>query len=128
MPRKIEDVLKEKKISEIVNPVLIQSHPDLKIREAVELMQKEKCGEDVETKMIVNKYKGTEYVKGLNELMDISIHKLRNSLAAISLAAEILRKRVEKKESNDKYFEMIFKEIDSLECTAKNLFKTVSDK
>ena len=95
-------------------------------------VQEEKSGkdlsEDVETKMIVSKYKRTEYAKNLNERMDISIHKLRNSLAAISLAAEILRKRVEKNESNDNYFEMIFKGIGSLECTAKNLFKTVSDK
>ena len=95
-------------------------------------VQEEKSGkdlsEDVETKIIVSEYKGREYVKELNELMDISIHKLRNSLAAISLAAEILRKRVEKNESNEKYFEMIFMEIDSLVYTAKNLFKTVSNK
>ena len=45
MPEKpIEQVLKEKKISEIVNPKLVQASPDLPISAAVEKMRENKSG------------------------------------------------------------------------------------
>ncbi len=84
--------------------------------------------DDAEIKIIVNRYKETEYFKDLNELMGIVIHKIRNPLAGISAAAEILKIKAEKNEANDKFFMMIFKEIDRLESTAKDLFITFSNK
>ena len=92
----------------------------------------EKSGVDVSDdegiKMIVDKYKETEYFNDLNELMGIVTHKVRNPLAGISAAVEVLRERVGKDDSNERFFEMIFKEIDRLENIVKNLFKTFSDK
>ncbi len=58
--------------------------------------------------------------------MNFVVNKIRNPLAGISAAAEILRIQVEENEANDKFFEMIFREIDSLEGTAKDLFKAFS--
>jgi len=84
--------------------------------------------DDEGIKMIVNKYKDTEYFNDLNELMGIVTHKVRNPLAGISAAVEVLRERVGKDDSNERFFEMIFKEIDRLENIVKELFKTFSNK
>ena len=78
--------------------------------------------------MIVNKYRETEYFNDLNELMGIVTHKVRNPLAGISAAVEVLRDRAGKDGSNERFFRMIFKEIDRLECIVKDLFKTFSNK
>ena len=78
--------------------------------------------------MIVDKYKETEYFNDLNELMGIVTHKVRNPLAGISAAVEVLRERVGKDDSNERFFEMIIKEIDRLENIVKELFKTFSNK
>jgi signal transduction histidine kinase len=92
----------------------------------------EKSGDDVSDdegiKMIVNKYKETEYFNDLHELMGIVTHKVRNPLAGISAAVEVLRERVGKDDSNERFFEMIFKEVDRLENIVKDLFKTFSNK
>ncbi|MFQ5685520.1 MAG: histidine kinase dimerization/phospho-acceptor domain-containing protein [Candidatus Scalindua sp.] len=84
--------------------------------------------DDEGIKMIVNKYKETEYFDDLNELMGIVTHKVRNPLAGISAAVEVLRERVGKDDSNERFFKMIFKEVDRLECIVKDLFKTFSNK
>ncbi len=78
-------------------------------------------GDDAKIKMIANKYKETEYFEDLSELMGIVIHKVRYPLASISASAEILRERVEKNDVNEKFFNMIIKEIDCLKSTAKTL-------
>lgn len=92
----------------------------------------EKSGVDLSDdegiKMIVNKYRETEYFNDLNELMGIVTHKVRNPLAGISAAVEVLRDRAGKDGSNERFFRMIFKEIDRLECIVKDLFKTFSNK
>ncbi len=92
----------------------------------------EKSGVDVSDdegiKMTVDKYKETEYFNDLNELMGIVTHKVRNPLAGISAAVEVLRERVGKDDSNERFFEMIFKEIDRLESIVKDLYKTFSNK
>ncbi len=92
----------------------------------------EKSGVDVSDdegiKMIVDKYKETEYFNDLHELMGIVTHKVRNPLAGISAAVEVLRERVGKDDSNERFFEMIFKEVDRLENIVKDLFKTFSNK
>jgi len=84
--------------------------------------------DDEGIKMIVNRYKDTEYFNDLHELMGIVTHKVRNPLAGISAAVEVLRERVGKDDSNERFFEMIFKEIDRLENIVKELFKTFSNK
>ncbi len=92
----------------------------------------EKSGVDVSDdegiKMIVDKYKETEYFNDLHELMGIVTHKVRNPLAGISAAVEVLRERMGKDDSNERFFEMIFKEVDRLENIVKDLFKTFSNK
>ncbi len=92
----------------------------------------EKSGVDVSDdegiKIIVDKYKETEYFNDLHELMGIVTHKVRNPLAGISAAVEVLRERIGKDDSNEKFFEMIFKEVDRLEDIVKDLFKTFSKK
>jgi nitrogen-specific signal transduction histidine kinase len=60
--------------------------------------------------------------------MGIVTHKVRNPLAGISAAVEVLRERVGKDDSNERFFEMIIKEIDRLENIVKELFKTFSNK
>ncbi len=85
-------------------------------------------GDDEGIKMIVDKYKETEYFDDLNELMGIVTHKVRNPLAGISAAVEVLMERVGKDDSNERIFKMIFKEVDRLECIVKDLFKTFSSK
>ena len=65
--------------------------------------------DDEGIKMIVNKYRETEYFDDLNELMGIVTHKVRNPLAGISAAVEVLRERVGKDDSNERIFRMIFK-------------------
>ncbi len=92
----------------------------------------EKSGVDVSDdegiRMIVDKYKETEYFDDLHELMGIVTHKVRNPLAGISAAVEVLRDRAGKDDSNEKFFEMIFKEVDRLESIVKDLFKAFSNK
>ncbi len=92
----------------------------------------EKSGVDVSDdegiRVIVDKYKETEYFDDLHELMGIVTHKVRNPLAGISAAVEVLRDRAGKDDSNEKFFEMIFKEVDRLESIVKDLFKTFSKK
>ena len=92
----------------------------------------EKSGVDISDdegiRTIVDKYKETEYFDDLHELMGIVTHKVRNPLAGISAAVEVLRDRVGKDDSNEKFFEMIFKEVDRLENIVKDLFKTFSNK
>ncbi len=94
--------------------------------------REEKSGVDVSDdegiRMIVDKYKETEYFDDLHELMGIVTHKVRNPLAGISAAVEVLRDRVGKDDSSEKFFEMIFKEVDRLESIVKDLFKTFSKK
>ncbi|MGR3292824.1 MAG: histidine kinase dimerization/phospho-acceptor domain-containing protein [Candidatus Scalindua sp.] len=92
----------------------------------------EKSGIDISDdegiKMIADKYRETEYFNDLHELMGIVTHKVRNPLAGISAAVEVLRDRVGKDDSNEKFFVMIFKEVDRLENIVKDLFKTFSNK
>lgn len=94
--------------------------------------KEEKSGVDISDdegiKMIVDKYKDTEYFNDLHELMGIVTHKVRNPLAGISAAVEVLRDRVGEDDLNEKFFEMIFKEVDRLEHIVKDLFKTFSNK
>ncbi len=84
--------------------------------------------DDAKIKMIVNKYKEAGYLEELSELMGIVIHKARSPLARISAAVEILRERVEKSDVNEKFFEMIIREIDCLKSTSKNLVKAFPNK
>ncbi|MCA9395751.1 MAG: CBS domain-containing protein, partial [Candidatus Omnitrophica bacterium] len=42
--KKIEDLLKEKKIFEIVNPRLVECAPEISIREVIGLMQRRRSG------------------------------------------------------------------------------------
>lgn len=92
----------------------------------------EKSGVDISDdegiRMIVDKYKETEYFDDLHELMGIVTHKVRNPLAGISAAVEVLRDRAGNDDSSKKFFEMIFKEVDRLESIVKDLFKTFSNK
>ncbi len=94
--------------------------------------REEKSGVEVSDdegiRMIVDKYKETEYFDDLHELMGIVTHKVRNPLAGISAAVEVLRDRTGKDDSSEKFFEMIFKEVDRLESIMKDLFKTFSNK
>jgi len=85
-------------------------------------------GDDEGISMIVAKYNETAYFNDLHDLMGIVTHKVRNPLAGISAAVEVLRERVGKDGTNDKFFEMILKEIDRLENIVKDLFKTFSQK
>ncbi len=85
-------------------------------------------GDDEGIRMIVDKYSETEYFNDLHELMGIVTHKVRNPLAGISAAVEVLKERVGKDGTNDRFFEMILKEIDRLESIVKDLFKTFSKK
>ena len=48
---------------------------------------------------------------------------MRNPLAGISAAVEVLKERVGKDDSNEVFFEMISKEIDRLGSMVKDLFK-----
>ena len=79
-------------------------------------------------KKIADKYKESEYFDDLYELISVITHKIRNPLAGISAAAEVLRGKVGTNDSNEKYFDMIFKEIDRMEKVVKNLYKTFSNK
>lgn len=87
-------------------------------------------GDDEGIRMIVNKYNETEYFNDLHDLMGIVTHKVRNPLAGISAAVEVLREKVGKdgEGENERFFGMIFKEIDRLENIVKDLFKTFSKK
>lgn len=84
--------------------------------------------DDEGIKMIADKYRETEYFNDLNELMGIVTHKVRNPLAGISAAVEVLKERVEKDDSNERIFGMIFKEIDRLNNIVKEFYETFSSK
>ena len=43
-PKSVEQVLKAKRIEEIVTPKLVQASPDISVRDAIELMQNNKAG------------------------------------------------------------------------------------
>ncbi len=92
----------------------------------------DKTGLDIDDdegiRKIVDKYNETEYFNDLHELMGIVTHKVRNPLAGISAGVEVLRERVGQDKTNDRFFEMILKEIDRLENIVKDLFKTFSKK
>ena len=60
--------------------------------------------------------------------MGIVTHKVRNPLAGISAAVEVLKERVEKDDSNERIFGMIFKEIDRLNNIVKEFYETFSSK
>lgn len=83
---------------------------------------------DEEIIKIADKYKDTEYFKDLYELISVITHNVRNPLAGISAAAEVLKEKTEKNNTNEKLFGMIFKEIDRLDAIIKNLYKTFSNK
>jgi nitrogen-specific signal transduction histidine kinase len=61
-------------------------------------------------------------------LISVITHKIRNPLAGISAAAEVLKERVGTNDANEKFFDMIFKEIDRLDGVVKELYKTFSNK
>ncbi|MDR4505497.1 MAG: hypothetical protein MRK01_12025 [Candidatus Scalindua sp.] len=84
--------------------------------------------DDDRIKKIADKYRGSEYFEELNELIGVITHKIRNPLSGISAAVEVLREKVGVSDVNEKFFKMIFKEIDSLEKVAKNLFREFSHK
>jgi nitrogen-specific signal transduction histidine kinase len=79
-------------------------------------------------KKIADKYRESEYSDDLYELISVITHKIRNPLAGISAAVEVLKERVGTNDANEKFFNMIFKEIDRLEGIVKNLYKTFSNK
>jgi nitrogen-specific signal transduction histidine kinase len=79
-------------------------------------------------KKIADKYRESEYFDDLYELISVITHKIRNPLAGISAAAEVLKERVGTNDANEKFFDMIFKEIDRLEGVVKKLYKTFSNK
>ncbi len=97
-------------------------------------LQSSECGKRLEAnllggegiKKIADKYKESEYFDDLFELISVITHKIRNPLAGISAAVEVLRGKAGTNDSNEKYFVMIFKEIDRLEKVVKNLYKTFS--
>jgi nitrogen-specific signal transduction histidine kinase len=84
--------------------------------------------DDAEIKMIANRHKKSKCFKELNELMGIVIYRIRNPLAGISAAVEILNMKSKNNDANEKFFKMIFKEIDRLEHTANNLYINFSNK
>jgi nitrogen-specific signal transduction histidine kinase len=79
-------------------------------------------------KKIADKYRESEFFEELNELIGVITHKIRNPLSGISAAVEVLREKVGASDTNEKFFKMIFKEIDSLEKVAKDLFREFSHK
>ncbi len=79
-------------------------------------------------KRIADKYKETEYFNDLFELINIITHKMRNPLAGISAATEVLKDKTVTNDTNEKFFKMIFKEVDRLEIVVKDLYKTFSNK
>ena len=84
--------------------------------------------DDEGIKKIAEKNKESEYFNDLNELISVITHKIRNPLAGISAAVEVLKEKSGANESNERFFKMIFKEIDRLENVVKNIFKTFSNK
>ncbi len=84
--------------------------------------------DDDKIKRIAEKYKETEYYDDLYGLISVITHKIRNPLAGISAAAEVLEDKTGNNNTNEKLFAMIFKEIDRLETVVKNLYKTFSNK
>ncbi|GJQ58285.1 MAG: hypothetical protein D8M57_02650 [Candidatus Scalindua sp. AMX11] len=84
--------------------------------------------DDDKIKKLADKYRESEYFEDLNELIGVITHKIRNPLSGISAAVEVLRDKVETSDVTEKFFKMIFKEIDSLEKVAKDLFREFSHK
>ncbi|MBT5306745.1 MAG: hypothetical protein HOL31_16885 [Candidatus Scalindua sp.] len=98
------------------------------LNKQIELSKHEKksgvdMSDDERIRIIISKYKGTEPFNDLHELISIVTHKVRNPLAGISAAVEVLKERVGKDDSNEVFFEMISKEIDRLGSMVKDLFK-----
>ncbi len=70
MPEKtIEEALTEKKISEIVNPKLVQASPETTIAQAVKLMQENKSGYIVisKTKRVAGLFTETDFIQKVLE-------------------------------------------------------------
>ncbi len=84
--------------------------------------------DDDRIKKMANKYRETDYFEELNELIGVITHKIRNPLSVISAAVEVLHEKVEANDTNERFFKMIFKEINSLEKVAKDLFREFSHK
>jgi nitrogen-specific signal transduction histidine kinase len=84
--------------------------------------------DDDKIKKLADKYRESEYCEDLNELIGVITHKIRNPLSGISAAVEVLRDKVGTNDVTEKFFKMIFKEIDSLEKVAKDLFREFSHK
>ncbi|MDR4498666.1 MAG: hypothetical protein MRK02_12230 [Candidatus Scalindua sp.] len=82
--------------------------------------------DDDRIREIADKYRESEFFNELNELIGVITHKIRNPLSGISAAVEVLREKVETSDTNEKFFKMIFKEIDNLERVAKDLFRAFS--
>lgn len=93
-----------------------------------ETMSKPVSSDEDAIKQIADKYKETEYSNDLYELINIITHKMRNPLAGISAATEVLKEKTVTNDTNEKFFAMIFKEIDRLETVMKDLYKTFSNK
>ena len=79
-------------------------------------------------KGIADKYRDSEFFNELHELIGVITHKIRNPLSGISAAVEVLREKVGTSDTNEKFFKMIFKEIDNLERVAKDLSRAFSHK
>ncbi|MCP4268673.1 MAG: hypothetical protein GY777_24350 [Candidatus Brocadiaceae bacterium] len=79
-----------------------------------------------EIKKIANKYMETEYFDVLHELMGITTHKVRNPLAGITAAFGVISERAKKNDTNERFFEMCFSEIDRLENIVRDLYRTFS--
>ena len=70
MPTKpVEELLKQKKIYEIINPRLIQSPPDISVKRAIEYMQENKSGYIVVAKdrKVVGMFTETDVVRNILE-------------------------------------------------------------
>ncbi len=98
------------------------------LNKQIELSKHEKksgtdMSDDERIRMIISKNKGTEQFNDLHELIGIVTHKVRNPLAGISAAVEVLKGRVGNDDSNEVFFKMISKEIDRLGSIVKDLFK-----
>ncbi len=63
--KSIESVIRSKKISEIINPRLIQSEPELSVQDAINLMQQNKAGYIVvaKNKKVVGIFTETDVVQ-----------------------------------------------------------------
>lgn len=67
--KKIEDILKEKKIYEIVNPKLVQAAPEITVDDALKIMQQNKSGYIViaKNKKVAGLFTETDYIQKILE-------------------------------------------------------------